>query len=191
MADTSPAPAPRTAAQRGARALESAVAVASKVFLALAGLTTTAVFGLVCYSVFMRYFLGRPQPWVDEAVGWLLVVMVMLAIPEVQRRGDHIGVDFLAARLSERGKAIGLTFGLLLVFFSAAIFVAEGVEMVEFSRMIGILSNQIPEIPLWMVQAFVPLGFALMLLVVGTQLVVLLTGQKPRDLGEGGHGAPK
>jgi TRAP-type C4-dicarboxylate transport system permease small subunit len=191
MAEPSADPPPPTAAQRGARALESVVAVLSKVFLALAGLTTAAVFGLVCYSVFMRYFLGQPQPWVDEAVGWLLVIMVMLAIPEVQRRGDHIGVDFLAARLSERGKAVGLTFGLLLVLFSAAIFVAEGIEMVEFSRMIGILSNQIPEIPLWMVQAFVPLGFALMLLVVGTQLIVVLTGQKPRDLTEGSHGAPK
>jgi TRAP-type C4-dicarboxylate transport system permease small subunit len=179
-----------TGLRRAARGLESAVALVSKTALALAGLTTTGVFGLVCYSVVLRYFFGSPQPWVDEAVGWLLVVTVMLAIPEVQRRGDHIGIDYLASRVSGAGRRAILAFGLLMVAASAVILVLEGIEMVEFSRVIGVLSNQIPEIPLWLVQAFVPLGFALMLLVTGAQLLCVALGLKPRDMAETVHGEP-
>ena len=179
-----------TGLRRAARGLETVVAAISKTALVLAGLTTAGVFGLVCYSVVMRYFLGQPQPWVDEAVGWLLVVIVMLAIPEVQRRGDHIGIDFLSSRVSGAGRRLVLAFGLLMVVASAVILVLEGIEMVAFSRMIGVLSNQIPEVPLWLVQAFVPIGFALMLLVAGAQLVCLMLGLKPRDMAETVHGEP-
>jgi TRAP-type C4-dicarboxylate transport system permease small subunit len=175
---------------RAARALEAVVAVVSKSALVLAGLTTASIFALICYSVGMRYFLGQPKPWVDEAVGWLLVVSVMLALPEVQRRGDHIGIDFLQTRISDSGRRFVLIFGLLTVFASAVILVVEGIEMVEFSRMIGVLSNQIPEVPLWLVQAFVPIGFALLMLVAGTQIICLTLGLRPRDMAETVHGEP-
>jgi len=186
-ADDVPALSP---AQRAARGLESAVALVSKVSLALATLTVAAIFALICYSVGMRYFLGQPKPWIDEAVGWLLVTSVMLAIPEVQRRGDHIGIDFLFTRAPEATRRWIALFGLVMVLISGVIIVVEGIEMVEFSRMIGVLSNQIPEVPLWMVQALVPVGFALLLLVAVTQFLCLSLGLKPRDMAEHNQGEP-
>jgi len=169
---------------RAIRMIEAAVAVIAKCALGAAGLALCGVFLMICYGVAMRYFAGQPQPWVDETAGWLLVGSVMLTIPEVQRRGDHIGIDFLAGVLGYAGRRALLIFSILTVLTSAIIFVREGIVMVEFSRMLNVLSNQIPEVPLWVVQGFVPAGFALMALVAGVQLACVLAGLKPRDMSD-------
>jgi TRAP-type C4-dicarboxylate transport system permease small subunit len=175
---------PATPTARAIRAIEAAVAVISRCALGVAGSALAGVFVMICYGVAMRYFVGRPQPWVDESAGWLLVGSVMLAIPEVQRRGDHIGIDFLAGKLRSAGRRRLLVFSILTVLATAIIFVREGIVMVEFSRMLNVLSNQIPEVPLWLVQGFVPVGFALMALVAAVQLACVLAGLKPRDMSD-------
>ena len=48
--------------------------------------------------------------------------------------------------------------------------------MPEFSRTVGVLSSCIPEVPLWMVQGVVPIGFALMALVALVQLACVALG---------------
>ena len=181
---------PAAPSQRGGpsvrlvRAVEAAVAAMSKVALWISALLLMAIFGLIAYAVGMRYFAGMPQPWIDEVAGWLLVGSVMLAIPEVQRRGDHIGIDFVTGKLRPSGRRVLMILGVLTVLASAAIFVREGMIMVEFSRIVGVLSNRIPEVPLWMVQGVVPIGFALMALVALVQLACFALGLKPRDMSE-------
>ena len=186
--ETSPEDPARPAA-RVLRAVERAVSVLTRAALALSGVLLLAILGLIAYSVIWRYFLNAPQPWVDEVAGWLLVASVMLALPEVQRRNDHIGIDFLHQRLRDRPAArIVLGFGVLTVLVSSAILVREGITMVEFTQMLGVLSNQIPEVPLWAVQAFVPLGFALMALVALVQLACLSLGMLPHAMRDTLHG---
>lgn len=147
-------------------------------------LLLAGIFLMIVYSVAMRYFANQPQPWIDEAAGWLLVGTVMLAIPEVQRRGEHIGIDLVTARAGPRwGRAL-LGLGILMVLATALVFALEGWTMVSFTRMVGILSNQLPEVPLWLVQGFVPLGFALMALVALTQLLLVVAGLKPKAMAE-------
>ena len=169
-----------TPVQRAARAFETGVALISRVALGIAGAMCLCTLGTVCYAIAMRYFFNQPQAWSDEAVGWMVVVSVMLAIPEVQRRGEHIGVDALTERLSARGKRRAAALGIVTVAIVAYLFVSEGIEMVAFTRMIGILSNVLPEIPLWGVQSFVPIGGALLLMVTVAQLLCLLAGIAPR-----------
>lgn len=181
-------PPPSGAVARGLRAVETVVALLTKAALALSGLTLVAILVLIAYSVLWRYLLNQPQPWVDEVAGWLLVACVMLAIPEVQRRNDHIGIDFLHQRLKGRpGARVVLGLGTLAVLVSSVVLVREGVTMVEFTRMLGILSNQIPDVPLWAVQAAVPLGFGLMALVAAFQLLCLSLGVLPRAMREQLH----
>lgn len=175
---------------RGLRLIEGVVALLSKLCMVLAGVLLAGIFAGICYSVFMRYFLHLPQPWTEEATGWMLVAMVMLAAPEVQRRGEHIGIDFIYEKMPARIRPWVTGLGLVFVVASAAILVREGLVMVDFTRMIGILSNQIPEVPLWAVQAFVPLGFAVLLLVAAVQLALIAAGERPRDMAEGVQGEP-
>jgi TRAP-type C4-dicarboxylate transport system permease small subunit len=162
-------------------ALERIVAIVSKVAQAIAAIACLACFALVCWAVAMRYLFNVPQSWSDEAVGWLVVALVMLAAPEAQRRGENIGVDWLVDSWTGAKRRAVIAFGALSVAAVALVLIHEGWETVTFTRMIGIKSNQLPEVPLWAVQALIPIGAALLLLVAVTQIIVLLRGREPRD----------
>ena len=167
---------------RAVRLFESAVAALSRMGEWIAGVACLATLSLVCYAVVMRYFFNKPQSWSDEAVGLLIVISVMLAVPEAQRRGENIGVDLVIERLKGGRRRALTAFGCLTVAITAAILISEGIDMVAFTRMIGIVSNSLPEVPLWAAQAFVPLGAVLLLLVALAQLLVYLAGFEPRGL---------
>lgn len=157
----------------------AAAAVASwlsRAAAALAALAALCCFGLVCYVVVSRYIFGGAPNWSDEAVGWLIVASVMLAIGEAQRRGEHIGVDLLLERVSGARHRAMKAFGALCVAASAVILVWQGWEMVAFSQMIGAKALAIDTVPLWVVQAMIPIGGALMLLVSLAQLIGLAAG---------------
>jgi C4-dicarboxylate transporter, DctQ subunit len=126
---------------------------------------------LVCYSVAMRYLAGAPEPWVDEMVGYVLVASVMFAVAEALRRGEHISVDLLTQRLGPRARRGAHVLGLVAVAASAAILLVEGWDMVAFSRMVGIRSVGYLDLPIWTVQAMVPLGGALLLLAALAELL--------------------
>jgi TRAP-type C4-dicarboxylate transport system permease small subunit len=164
------------------RGIERGVARLTRFFEQVAAGACLVCFGTVCYAVAARYFFGRPQPWSDEAVGWLIVVTVMLALPEAQRRGEHLGVDLLIERSGPRGRQILQIVGTLFVLVVAAMFVWEGIQTVRFTHMVGIVSNALPQIPLWAVQAFIPLGGALLFLVGLVQLAAWLEGREPEGI---------
>lgn len=167
---------------RAVRLFETGVAALSRAGEWIAGLACLATLFLVCYAVAMRYLLNKPQSWSDEAVGLLIVVSVMLAVPEAQRRGENIGVDLITERLKGARRRAVMGFGALTVAVTSVILIREGLDMVAFTRMVGIVSNSLPQVPLWAIQAFVPLGGALLLLVAVAQLAAYLTGREPEGI---------
>jgi TRAP-type C4-dicarboxylate transport system permease small subunit len=167
---------------RNLRRAEAAVAALSRVAAGIAGGACLACFLLVCYAVVMRYFLGMPQNWTDEAVGWLIVITVMLSVPEAQRRGENIGVDALIENTRGRLRRALLAFGAATVLATAAILVNEGLEMVAFSRMIGMKSMTMPDWPLWAIQALVPIGAVLLFVVSVIQFACWVVGIEPQGI---------
>ncbi len=119
---------------------------------------------LIVYSVVMRYFLNQPATWVDEFVGYLLVACVMLAAADALLEGEHIAVDIVTERLGARGKRFTLLAGVVAVAASALLLAKEGVDMVAFSRMVGLLSNGYLAVPMWIPQLLVPVGAVMMVL---------------------------
>ncbi len=173
------------------RRVEAVVAAVSRAAATLAALACLGAFALVCYEVAMRYFLNRPQPWTDEAVGWLLVAIVMLAAPEAQRRGEHIGVEALVERLAGRWRQGLVIFGTATVVAVGVLLAVEGLAMVRFTRQIGLSSNRLPQIELWLVQALVPLGAVLLGVVAAVQIACHALGLAPRGPAEDPGGGPK
>jgi TRAP-type C4-dicarboxylate transport system permease small subunit len=111
----------------------------------------------------MRYFVNQPVAWVDELAGYLLVAAVMLAAADALLEGEHIAVDILTERLSAQGRRWTVLGGLIAVALSALLLTVEGVDMVGFSRMVGLMSNGYLAVPMWIPQLLVPVGAALML----------------------------
>lgn len=128
--------------------------------------------GLLGYAVVLRYLLNRPVAWSDELVAYLVVFLVMLTGAEVMRRGEHLAVDLVSARLPaawQRGIEIA---GLVSVLLICGVLAASGWEMVAFSRMVEIRSTGHLALPVWRIQAAVPAGFLLIALAALRRLLL-------------------
>ncbi len=161
--------------------VERAVALLSRAAGALGAISTLCCLVMVVYAVGMRYLLGRPEPWTDKAAGWLVVGLVMLAAPEAQRRFEHIGVDVARERLGPRLAWAAHLLGTLSVAVVAAVLLKAGWETVEFSLMVGLMTD-IEGVPQWWIQALLPTGAALLLVVSLCQTLLLLIGREPAHL---------
>jgi TRAP-type C4-dicarboxylate transport system permease small subunit len=164
-----------------AAAIYAAVRWLTDAAMAVAAASVLVSLALVCYSVLMRYFANRPEPWVDEAVGYVLVASVMFAVAEALRRGEHIAVDILAERLPPAGRRAVYVLGMVAVAVTATALIIEGWAMVEFSQMIGIRSIGYLAAPMWIPQAMVPIGGVLLLLASLAELVRLAAGLPPDE----------
>jgi TRAP-type C4-dicarboxylate transport system permease small subunit len=153
--------------------------------IALAAIALLASMGLIVYSVVMRYALNQPVAWVDEMVGYLLVATVMLAAADTLLEGEHIAVDIVTERLSSRGRRLALLGGLVAVAASAVLLAVEGVDMVRFSQMVGLMSNGYMAVPMWIPQLLVPIGAVLM----GAAAVIAFVAAR-RSQGAAGAGDP-
>lgn len=136
---------------------------------------------LIAWAVVMRYAFNRPPAWVDDAVGFLLVGIVMLAAAQVLRRGEHIGVDLLAARLSPRARRWADAWAALAALAAALVLVVNGWSTAMFSRQLGIVAEGNVEIPVFWVQLFLPLGGAMLAVVALESLARLAAGSPPAE----------
>ena len=159
--------------------LDRLVGVLAAVGVALAAIGLIASMFLIAYSVVMRYFLNQPVSWVDEFVGYLLVASVMLAAADALRQGEHIAVDIVTERLGSRGRRVVTLAGLLAVALAASLLAVEGWDMVEFSRTVGLLSNGKLAVPMWIPQAAVPVGAALLGAAAIIAFLLALSGKAP------------
>jgi len=170
--------------------MQRAVALLSRVSAALASLATLVCLFLVGGSVVARYLFHAPQPWIDKVSGWLVVALVLLAAPEAQRRFEHIGVDVAVGRLGPRLARAAHVIGAASVAVVAGILLWAGWEAVEFSMTIGVMTD-IEGVPEWWIQALLPAGAAVLLLVSLAQCLVLLTGGTPEYLPTGDEELPR
>ncbi|HEY8610498.1 MAG TPA: TRAP transporter small permease [Roseomonas sp.] len=170
--------------------MQRAVSLISRVAGGLASLSTVVCLLLIGGSVVARYLFHTPQPWIDKVAGWLVVALVLLAAPEAQRRFEHIGVDVAVGRLGPRLARVAHFIGAASVAVVAAILLWAGWEAVEFSRMVGLMTD-IEDVPEWWIQALLPIGSAVLLLVSLAQCLVLATGGTPEYLPTGEEELPR
>uniref|UniRef100_UPI00404824E9 TRAP transporter small permease subunit n=1 Tax=Limnohabitans sp. TaxID=1907725 RepID=UPI00404824E9 len=114
--------------------------------------------------------------WVDEVVGFLLVVIVTLAAADVLRRGEHIGVDIFTSQLGPRGRRWAQAWATLAALATALVLIVNGWETAMFSRMLGIVTEGHLELPAFWLILFLPLGGLLMLLTALEALLRLGSG---------------
>jgi TRAP-type C4-dicarboxylate transport system permease small subunit len=146
---------------------------------------------LIAWAVVMRYAFNRPPAWVDDAVGFLLVGIVMLAAAQVLRRGEHISVDLLASRLSPRSRRWADAWAGLAALAAGLVLAANGWSTAMFSRSLGIVAEGNVEIPVFWVQLALPLGGAMMALVALESLARLAAGEPPAEAPHAGVTRPE
>lgn len=147
--------------------------------IALAAIGLLVSLALIGWSVVMRYGLNRPPVWTDDAVGFLLVAIVMLATAQVLRRAEHIGVDVFTDRLSGRAARWAQGWAALAAGVVSVILVVNGWETAMQSRQFGIMTEGRLELPVWWLMLLLPVGGTLMALVALETLWRLALGLPP------------
>jgi C4-dicarboxylate transporter, DctQ subunit len=165
-----------------------AVRFLARVGIALSAASLLVSLALISYSVVMRYFLNRPQSWIDEIAGYLLVASVMLAAADALFHGEHIAVDIVTERLPAGAKHIIHKVGLVAVAVMGALLAVSGWDMVEFSWVSGMVSTGYMSVPMWLPQLLVPIGGAL--LVIAAIAMLFLRVDSPDDAERDGTGLP-
>lgn len=147
----------------------------------LAGVAVLLITLLITYDVAMRFFLGRPQVFVDELASFLQVVVIFWGLAETFRRDGHISVDLLTQRLRPGPRAGLRVVTLVLALGFLAIVTWQTVDTALRAYRFGRVST-VMLYPLWIAQLCIPLGLALMLvamlLALGRQVRVL-AGRAP------------
>lgn len=176
MAGTGPAGgASASPAHRLLRAAESAINTIALISAALVflGLVVMAI------AVFYRYFLGTPVNWADELTGYLVVGLVMAGFGSALLLDQHIGVDLLTGMAPPRARRwLGVWSG-ACVLLCGAMFTWSAWHAVAFNRDFGVYSTGAMQVPIWIVQAPMILGGALLCLAAIIRAIRALTDEVP------------
>jgi len=151
----------------------------SQAATAVSALGVLVSLALIAWAVAMRYGFNRPPAWVDDAVGFLLVLIVMLAAAQVLRRGEHIGVDLLTSRLGPRARRWADAWVALAALAASLVFVVNGWSTAMLSRRLGIVAEGNVEIPVYWAQLLLPLGGLMMALAALEALARIAAGAPP------------
>ena len=88
----------------------------------LAGFLLVGGVFLVCFEVFMRYFLHKPQVWTVEVCEYILFSIAFLGAPWLLKKGGHVSVDIVIEHLGSKSQnRLKLISGATGVFISAII----------------------------------------------------------------------
>ena len=133
----------------------------------IAALAVLAMCLLITGAVFVRNVFGIPVVWVPEIVGYLMVVLIFLALGETMLAGGHIKIDLFISRIAKRLRDMLELLTLTLSTGVAGLFAWHGVTTVlrsyEYGRRgaFGALST-----PLYIPQAAMPIGLSILTLVL-------------------------
>jgi TRAP-type mannitol/chloroaromatic compound transport system permease small subunit len=149
-------------AARGARAgIERLVDVVGECISWLA----LIIIVLMATNVLLRYLFRTGSVWSQELEWHLLVPLVLFGMSYALRHGDHVRVDILYAKFSERAKIYVDLLSALLCLGLSVLVIWLSVQYVEQSYVIGEQSQDPGGLPYrFLLKALIPTGFALLLL---------------------------
>ncbi|OGO21923.1 MAG: hypothetical protein A2144_13875 [Chloroflexi bacterium RBG_16_50_9] len=144
---------------------------ASHLFLVLSGVLIVLMMFAATYGVARRYIFNSPEPYSYEISTMFLLFSFVFAISAVENLGRHIRVDFISSHLAEGAQNVILNIiAPLMGLFFSILLVWKGVEVSLFSLKIGEVSSSSWREPLFPIKLMVPIGYALLVLVLLTRV---------------------
>ena len=149
-------------------------------WIAAAALTIT--FLLLVYNVATRYLIqfGIVPPsvqlnWVFEICVFLLVWAVLLGVARIEKRAQHIRVDFLYNRFGAKAQIVAEIFALIFALAVAIFFIRSGWLVVEDAILWDERSETTLRTPFWILYLSLSVSFAIHLLFILERLRLLVT----------------
>lgn len=138
---------------------------------------------VVCYDVVTRYY-GVPKPFglnstqVQESEYWLHSILFALVIGYAYLRQVHVRIDLVRGRLPIRAKYVIEMTGCVLFLIPAAVVIAWlSIGYTVFSYETGEVSKSVIGLSnIWILKAFLPILYGLMVLAGISQFIKSLAG---------------
>lgn len=159
--------------------LDQIIDKASDVLLVLSGTLIVVMIFTATYGVARRYVFNSPEPYSYEISTMFLLFSFVFAISAVERLNRHIRVDFISSHLSERTQHVILNIiAPIMGLFFAIILTWKGIEVSLFSLKIGEVSSSSWREPLYPIKFMVPVGYAMLILVLLSKICKGFTSLK-------------
>jgi TRAP-type C4-dicarboxylate transport system permease small subunit len=130
----------------------------------LAAILTGISAVLIFAGVVLRNLFDLSPSWVVEAPTYTFVWAVFLVLGGTFQRGLHLGLDIIVASLPAQLRRAFALFCLVAMAATAGMLVWLGARLTYEQFSIGAISNTALKMPLYMVSAAMPIGFALLFL---------------------------
>lgn len=134
---------------------------------------------LTFLQVVMRYGFNSGFTWAVELTTIFFAVMIFVGISYGVRTGAHIGVDALIKTFPPLARRATSIVVVLLCLLYAGLVIYGSWIYVSKMKLIGVELDDLP-IPIWVVRAILPIGFALLTLRFVQVLWALVTGRSDR-----------
>lgn len=157
--------APASAAAREpawARQLRRVLDAVALLALWLAGAMLAAILVLMNVEIATRYLFGFSTLIADEYAGYGFAALTMLGFTYAHRRRAFLRVDIAAQRLKGRAGRIVLGIAALLGAVVALFSAYVSYKTLSLSLLFNSTSDFASQTPLWIPQAFLPAGFAIL-----------------------------
>jgi TRAP-type C4-dicarboxylate transport system permease small subunit len=154
----------------------------SRAACAIGALLMTATGVMLTYEVVARYFFVRPTIWAAELSQLCLIWGCLLAMAYLLTLRRHITVNAITGLLPPGGQKLCAILALCVVIVFSVIVAWWGFDIFHDSFVRGRTTGSLLDLPVWISEASVPLGFAL-LAAQGVVELLTLRGEGAVSLG--------
>ena len=154
----------------------------SQAACALGAILLAATGVMLTYEVVARYFFIRPTIWAAELSQLCLIWGCLLAMAYLLTLRRHITVNAITTLLPPAAQKLCAAIALLIVIVFSAIVAFWGFDIFFDSFMRGRTTGSLLNLPVWIAEASVPVGFGLLAL-QGIVELIQLRGAEAAQLG--------
>ena len=134
---------------------------------------------MLTYEVIARYFFIKPTIWAAELSQLCLIWGCLLAMAQVLTLRRHITVNAVTNLLTPRVQTICAALSLIFVIVFSGIVAFWGWDIFHDSFVRGRTTGSLLNMPIWITELAVPVGFALLALQSGVELLRLPGSSSP------------
>ncbi|MEM1345077.1 MAG: TRAP transporter small permease [Pseudomonadota bacterium] len=165
--------------------LRTAFAALIRALAGIAAVLFAAAGAMLTYEVVARYFFTAPTIWAAELSQLCLIWGTLLAMAWALDARRHIAVDAVAGLLPDGLRRITEAAAMLAVAAFSAVVAWHGYAIFATSFARGRTTGSMLDLPAWLTELAVPLGFGLLGVQALIEIGRALSGDYPRPR-EGG-----
>lgn len=138
----------------------------NSILASLSGYIVAAMNLIVLYAVIMRYFFARPPIWTTETATFMLMFITFIPLGFAFQKNQHIQVDFIFMRLSDKTQNNLSAINAFLGAGFAAVLFWQSCRLLNTAFRLEWVTMETGT-PLWYPLIIMPVGFAILFLACG------------------------